>query len=230
MLRPRIDPRLYQFKRPNFRALAAKYPSTFGTFVKDDGGYEAKLDFHDAEAVRSLAQTLLLDDFGIHATLSPSNLCPMIPNRLAYIALVHELVAWTLPTWRLLQHFQRRRPLGETVRGLDIGTGASAIYPVLGAACLAAWRFTATDVDGESLEYARENVLGRAENGFEGRIALVHVGKDDAFVPAEDGGMYDFTMCNPPFYSSAREMDELAQFKKQPANAVCPNPFDAHYI
>ncbi|TKY89578.1 hypothetical protein EX895_001363 [Sporisorium graminicola] len=220
MLRPRIDPRIYRSKTPNFRQLAIKYSSTFGVFVKDEGGYEAKIDFHDADAVRCLAQTLLLDDFGIRATLSPSNLCPMIPNRLAYISLIHELLSWTLPTWHLLHHFQRC-PLDATVRGLDIGTGASAIYPVLGAACFAAWRFVGTDIDEGSLEYARQHVVDCAADEVKGRIALLRVGEDEAFVSGQETGGLDFTMCNPPFYSSRQEMDELARFKKQPANAVC---------
>ncbi|CDR88736.1 uncharacterized protein SPSC_05568 [Sporisorium scitamineum] len=144
----------------------------------------------------------------------------MIPNRLAYISFVYELLSWTLPTWYLLE-LLRRRPLELRVRGLDVGTGASAIYPVLGAACFRSWQFTATDIDEESLEYARKNVVGCASDEVKGRIELVDVGEGDAFVPVGVEGRYDFTMCNPPFYSSRQEMDELARFKKQPANAVC---------
>ncbi len=88
---------LYRHQSPNFRALAAKYPTTFGKFVKDDGGYEAKLDFQDAEAVRCLAETLLLENSGVHATFSSNNLCPTIPNRLAYVAVVHDLLKFSLP-------------------------------------------------------------------------------------------------------------------------------------
>lgn len=143
----------------------------------------------------------------------------MIPNRLAYISFVYELLSWTLPTWYLLE-LLRRRPLELRVRGLDVGTGASAIYPVLGAACFRSWQFTATDIDEESLEYARKNVVGCASDEVKGRIELVDVGEGDAFVPVGVEGRYDFTMCNPPFYSSRQEMDELARFKKQPANAV----------
>ncbi|EST04521.2 Centromere protein O [Kalmanozyma brasiliensis GHG001] len=235
MLRPEIDPRLYRLKTPDFRALGAKYPTTFGPFVKDDGGYEAKIDFQDAQAVRCLAQTLLLDDFGVHASFSPSNLCPMIPNRLAYIALLNELLSWSLPTWRLLRHFQHQ-PLDSTVRGLDIGTGASVIYPALGVRCFPSWRFVATDIDRSSLEYAGKHVINHVDNGgrLSESIALVHVDAEDAFVPklggakviGGDAGVlsesgFDFIMCNPPFYLSAEEMDRSAQFKKQPANAVC---------
>uniref|UniRef100_V5E304 Uncharacterized protein n=1 Tax=Kalmanozyma brasiliensis (strain GHG001) TaxID=1365824 RepID=V5E304_KALBG len=203
--------------------------------VKDDGGYEAKIDFQDAQAVRCLAQTLLLDDFGVHASFSPSNLCPMIPNRLAYIALLNELLSWSLPTWRLLRHFQHQ-PLDSTVRGLDIGTGASVIYPALGVRCFPSWRFVATDIDRSSLEYAGKHVINHVDNGgrLSESIALVHVDAEDAFVPklggakviGGDAGVlsesgFDFIMCNPPFYLSAEEMDRSAQFKKQPANAVC---------
>lgn len=57
--------------------ITALLPLTFYS-VKDDRGYEAKIDFQDAEAVRCLAETLLQHDFGIYATFSLSNLCPTV--------------------------------------------------------------------------------------------------------------------------------------------------------
>lgn len=47
-----------------------------------------------------------------------------------------------------------------------IGTGASCIYPLLGAR-LNGWQFLATDIDGESVEIARENA---SRNGLENKI------------------------------------------------------------
>ncbi|GAC92867.1 hypothetical protein PHSY_000425 [Pseudozyma hubeiensis SY62] len=237
------DPRMYRSKTPDFRSLAAKYPQTFGTFVKDDGGYEAKIDFQDAEAVRCLAETLLVEDFGIRARLSDRNLCPMVRalvvfaqlmpsvtdafgvlgNRLAYIALIHELLSSTLPTLHLLHHHTSQSPFpfsASRISGLDIGTGASAIYPILGVRCFPTWSFVATDIDGESLDYARTHLV--SPNKMEDGITLIGVDGNNAFVPwktNESGAT--FTMCNPPFYTSREEMDELAGKKKAPANAVC---------
>ncbi|SNX85816.1 uncharacterized protein MEPE_04525 [Melanopsichium pennsylvanicum] len=245
------DPRMYQGKTPNFRILAAKYPDTFGRLscdsVSDDGGYEAKIDFQIPDAVRCLAETLLKDDFDLHVSFSPINLCPMIPNRLAYIAVIQDLLVWSLPTWHLLRHFtdsqssSNREATGRvSVRGLDIGTGASAIYPILGLACFPAWEFTATDVDKSSLAYAQEHVVDHPGNESIGRrVKLVQAKPDDPYIPIEEEAVaketqsvvgeagrqeekeFDFVMCNPPFYSSPEEMNLSASFKKRPANAIC---------
>ncbi|SOV02758.1 uncharacterized protein UDID_05951 [Ustilago sp. UG-2017a] len=223
LLQPKIDPSLYRVSTPDFRALAAKYPATFGKFVKDDRGYEAKIDFQDAEAVRCLAETLLQHDFGIYATFSLSNLCPTFPFRLAYISLIHELLTWSLPTWHLLHHFQHQpTPADDRIRGLDIGTGASAIYPILGIACFPHWNFTATDIDPNSLDYAKNHIIGHPNNGthLSDRVSLLHVDPNASFLPDQETGL-EFTMCNPPFYTSFEEMDRSASLKKLPANAVC---------
>lgn len=42
-------------------------------------------------------------------------------------------------------------------RGVDIGTGASCIYPLLGAR-VAGWWFLATEIDGVSADWAEKNV------------------------------------------------------------------------
>lgn len=158
--------------------------------------------------------------------------------RLSYIKQIHDLLCHTLPTQQLLRHF-RHQPLESTIRGLDIGTGASAIYPVLGVACFPGWSFVATDIDRTSIEHASENVVHRADNAdrIHENIALVHVDEADSFAPKthndgldrrvggktslmQDDAMFHFAMCNPPFYSSVEEMDKSAQLKKQPPNAV----------
>ncbi|SPO38726.1 uncharacterized protein PSFLO_04205 [Pseudozyma flocculosa] len=50
------------------------------------------------------------------------------------------------------------------VRGLDIGTGASAIYPLLGCAVEPDWTFVATDIDSDSLAHARQTIEDPANN------------------------------------------------------------------
>ncbi len=56
------------------------------------------------------------------------------------------------------------------------GTGASCIYPLLSSALHGDWRFTATDVDPESIEAAQRNVHA---NGLDHRITVVRaIGHD----------------------------------------------------
>lgn len=139
------------------------------------------------------------------------------------------MLCWTLPTWHLVRHMQGSTSSSDAVVGLDIGTGASAIYPVLGTRCFPHWRFVATDTDEASLQYASTHIVDRASNALSDRIALLH-SDGGAFVPSAEGckqvgGKYEaqevhFTMCNPPFYSSAHDMQRSASFKSQPPSAV----------
>jgi len=110
-----------------------------------------------------------------------------------------------------------------------VGTGASAIYPLLGCK-LHDWSFLGTDIDPEALEAASANVR---ENHMEDRISLQLVSRVDyselssfSFTALQTGagsvrgpiqtaldaaGMgseyeLDFVMCNPPFFASLDEI------------------------
>ncbi|SPO29520.1 uncharacterized protein UTRI_04747_B [Ustilago trichophora] len=109
------------------------------------------------------------------------------------------------------------------IRGLDIGTGASAIYPILGVSCFPSWHFIGTDIDQSSLDYASAHIVHHPSNAdrLGARIQLVPVALGEAPFLPDNKGLLHFTMCNPPFYASAEEMDLLAGLKKVPANAVC---------
>lgn len=51
-----------------------------------------------------------------------------------------------------------RAPHGKPCKGIDIGTGASCIYPLLGVSVMGNWSFIATDTDAVSAEWAKRNV------------------------------------------------------------------------
>ena len=148
-----------------------------------------------------LTQTMLRVDFGLHLALPPDRLCPPVPVRWNYIRWIQELLDSTART-------PRGDAAGADVRGLDIGVGASAVYPLLGCASRASWRMCGTDVDAESVASARENVR---RNGLEGRVRVVGPrGVTEALVPLEEvgagEGRWDFVMTNPPFFASREEM------------------------
>lgn len=91
-----------------------------------------KLDFNDPAATMQLTKTLLKQNFGLEIELPDDRLCPPVPNR-------HNYILW-LKT--LLDTSSDRQPGGKLC-GLDIGTGASCIYPLLGTA-QRPWCFIAT--------------------------------------------------------------------------------------
>ncbi|KAI9696737.1 MAG: hypothetical protein M1836_005099 [Candelina mexicana] len=82
------------------------------------------------------------------------------------------------------------------------------------------WRFGATDIDDKSLYYARENI---ARNNLNPRIRLLKTTPEDPLIPLQALGLesIDFTICNPPFYSSTEEMLSSANAKQRPPFSAC---------
>lgn len=77
---------------------------------------------------------------------------PTLPLRLNYILWVEDLLSISNCL--------------DKVKGIDIGTGASCIYPLI-ICTTKGWHMLATDVDEESLNYAEQNVV---ENGLNNLI------------------------------------------------------------
>jgi 23S rRNA (adenine1618-N6)-methyltransferase len=63
-------------------------------------------------------------------------LCPAVTNRANYIHWIEDLLALAPAPWRSSAG-------AHLVAGVDIGTGANCIYPLLGAS-LHGWRFVGT--------------------------------------------------------------------------------------
>ncbi|KAF8799482.1 S-adenosyl-L-methionine dependent methyltransferase [Phlegmacium glaucopus] len=81
------------------------------------------------------------------------------------------------------------------VQGIDIGTGSTAVYPFLGCKLDPGWEFVATELDDISYDCASENV----------NTNNMH---------------FEFTMCNPPFYTSVEEVVQSASEKDLAPNAA----------
>ncbi|KAF7326028.1 S-adenosyl-L-methionine-dependent methyltransferase [Mycena kentingensis (nom. inval.)] len=186
---------------PNFRDLAEAYP-----LLKPCLQPNSSIDFKNEESQRRLTEAFLCRDFQLAVELPPNRLCPPVPNRLNYILWLEDVLEG-IPV--------------DAVRGLDIGTGATAIYPLLGCRKNASWSFLATDIDSFSLQHAQSNIQ---RNRLEKRIQLIAT-KPDApiFAPLLDDldARIAFTMCNPPFYASRTEVDASAEAKELEPNAVC---------
>ncbi len=99
----------------------------------------------------------------------------------------------------------------KDIRALDIGTGASCIYPLLGSAEYN-WRFVGTDVDKQSLQHA-QNIIN--ENGLQEVIELRHQPEKNHILKGivTDTDRFDILVCNPPFYKSEEEAFEATTRK-----------------
>ena len=80
-------------------------------------------------------------------------LVPTIPLRLNYILWLEDLLG-AGPTDSA--HLLGAGPT-DWVHGLDVGTGASCVYPLIGAR-KNKWKFTATEADDMNYEFAKRNV------------------------------------------------------------------------
>ena len=144
-------------------------------------GRQQTIDWHNPEAVKHLNQAILFSH-GITIYLPQNHLVPTFASRFSYIRKIHDLVAGVS---------------SQQPRGVDIGTGTSAIYALLGAK-LMGWRFVATDTNEESVEWARRNV---AANGLQQQIDVRYNRTRTVFTGViERLETFDFSMCNPPFF------------------------------
>ncbi|KAL0973152.1 hypothetical protein UPYG_G00199650 [Umbra pygmaea] len=177
----------YKDKPPDFSYLACKYPD-FEKHVHTNLAGRAMLNFKEPEAVRALTCTLLKEDFGLTIDIPLERLIPTVPLRLNYIHWVEDLIGG------------QRKPR----RGIDIGTGASCIYPLLGAS-MNGWHYLATEVDDICFDYATRNV---EQNNLSDLIKVVKVPQKTLLMDAlkeESSMVYDFCMCNPPFFANQLE-------------------------
>ncbi|NXB33014.1 MET16 methyltransferase, partial [Eulacestoma nigropectus] len=181
----------YKDKPPDFAYLAGKYPE-FQQHVQTTLAGRVSLNFKDPEAVRALTCTLLKEDFGLTIDIPVERLIPTVPLRLNYIHWVEDLIGHQDAEKQTLR------------RGIDIGTGASCIYPLLGAT-LNGWYFLATEVDDMCFNYAKKNV---EQNNLSDLIKVVKVPQKTLLMDAlkeESEIIYDFCMCNPPFFANQLE-------------------------
>ncbi|KAI0790661.1 S-adenosyl-L-methionine dependent methyltransferase [Abortiporus biennis] len=195
---------------PDFSALAESYPPLKPHVIFGSSG--PTLDFQNVESQRRLTEALLHRDFGISFSVPDTRLCPPIPNRLNYILWLQDIIDYT----RIILQVPNERP----TLGIDIGTGASAIYPLLGCASRTNWRFVGTDIDDTSLQCAQFNI---ERNNLQDRITILKSNPSDPIFSLLDVNsvQYDFSMCNPPFYSSREEVVRSAEAKEVGPNSAC---------
>lgn len=93
------------------------------------------------------------------------------------------------------------------------GTGASCIYPIL-AARKNGWTMLATEVNKESIKFARQNI---SRNSLDTNITLIENISEADTLSIIGTKTADFSMCNPPFF------DEETPSSIVPSNNSCKN-------
>ena len=154
------------------------------------------LNFSEPDAVKLLNKALLSQWYHLQWELPEGHLCPPIPGRADYIHHLADCLAEDLSTFR-----------GPQVTVLDIGCGASCIYPLIGNAEYG-WRFTGSDSQPESIQAAQQ--LLAVNRQLRSSIRLRRQ-KDatkifDSIIQPKE--FYHATLCNPPFHPSAQAAAE----------------------
>jgi len=192
-----------------------EYNGVFEKFLFQDLSGRFHLDFKNADALRALTCTLLKKDFNLEVEIPENRLIPTVPLRLNYILWLEDLLS----------------AMGEKTEifGLDIGTGTSCIYPLLGAR-KNGWKFVATESEAEACECAQKNV---AVNNLGDSIKVLRVNPESTFQEAvrQTGQQFDFSMCNPPFFLNEFDASSVGKgrspFRPQPKGANSPSEHEA---
>lgn len=202
-----MHPRNIYKTPPNFKQLAIEFPE-FRKYCTQDITGKVKIDFKDVNALRALSCTLLKKDFDLDVTIPPNKLIPTIPLRLNYLLWIEDLLSIS--------------PVDTQIKGIDIGTGASCVWPLMAAKKLG-WLMLATEIADDSIESARDNVN---RNNLEHLVEVRKV--DDEIVltkTVKETENFDFCMCNPPFFSTTQELNPNFKARNlsrpKPRNAFC---------
>ena len=173
----------------NFTELIAAYPALKEVVFMNEYGTET-IDFSNPVAVKKINTALLFKYYNITFWDFPDdNLCPPIPGRVDYIHHLADLL--------------RSSKITDPISILDIGTGASCVYPILGNAEYN-WQFVGTDIDKKSLDRAgkilKKNKL----------VEFIKLKQQTDSTQIFKGILsttdkFSASMCNPPFYRSQEE-------------------------
>ncbi len=177
--------------------LLTKSNPELGPYVKKNKYGNESIDFFNPKAVKSLNKALLLHYYDIEYWDIPSgNLCPPVPGRADYIYHMADL----LSSRKINVH-------SSEIRILDIGVGASCIYPIIGTSTYG-WEFVGSETNKASIE-AAQNIIDK--NTLLQNKLSVRIQKDKQHILngiVGENETFTACMCNPPFHASSKEDSE----------------------
>ena len=187
----KLHPRSFHNKPYNFQELIVKVPELKQFIVKNREGIDTIL-FADPKAVYYLNKALLLHFYNLNFWDIPNqNLVPPIPGRADYIHYLADLL---------------KVDDSSKTSILDIGTGASLVYPLIGSS-IYHWNFVATDIEPKSIEIAQKIINENVH--LSSKIELRHQPNQKKILSGiiTKNDYFDAVMCNPPFFKSKKEAE-----------------------
>ena len=187
----KLHARSFHNKPYNFQELIVKVPELKQFIVKNREAIDTIL-FADPKAVYYLNKALLLHFYNLNFWDIPNqNLVPPIPGRADYIHYLADLL---------------KVDDSSKTSILDIGTGASLVYPLIGSSVYH-WNFVATDIEPKSIEIAQKIINENIH--LSSKIELRHQSNQKKILSGiiTKNDYFDAVMCNPPFFKSKKEAE-----------------------
>ena len=191
----RLHSRNKNRERYDLSALTSSNPE-LKNYVRPNKFGVDSVDFSNPVAVKLLNKALLNHYYGIESWEFPDeNLCPPIPGRADYIHHIADLLG---------ENNFGTIPIGDKITCLDVGLGASCIYPIIGVTEYD-WKFIGSDIDPKSIASAQNIVNSNSSIKDKIECRLQNNPKDvfHGIIGRED--KIDLTICNPPFHSSIED-------------------------
>lgn len=190
-------------ERYDLDALKVSNPELKDHVILNKFGVES-VDFSNPLAVKLLNKALLNHYYGIKNWEFPEeNLCPPIPGRAEYIHHIADVLS---------ENNFGAFPTGDKITCLDVGVGASCIYPIIGVTEYG-WKFIGSDINPKSIASAQNIVDSNAS--IKGKIECrLQKNPDNVFhgVLGNDEKI-EAIICNPPFHSSIEDAQKGTQRK-----------------
>jgi len=191
-IKSRLHARNKNRERYDLEALVMANPE-LKNYVKPNRFGVDSVDFSNPIAVKLLNKALLNHYYGIKNWDFPDeNLCPPIPGRADYIHHIADLLG---------ENNFDSIPFGDKITCLDVGVGASCIYPIIGVTEYG-WKFIGSDIDAKSIASVQHiinsnpSLATKIECRLQKNPSAIFQGilrKDEKI---------DVTICNPPFHAS----------------------------
>ncbi|MDP4679827.1 MAG: 23S rRNA (adenine(1618)-N(6))-methyltransferase RlmF [Cyclobacteriaceae bacterium] len=200
---PKLHPRNRHKGRYDFALLIESSPE-LGQYVKPNIHGDNSIDFTNPLGVKELNKALLKSQYDIEYWEIPENyLVPPIPGRADYIHHMADL---------LRMNNYGKIPTGKAVTCLDIGVGASCIYPIIGTAEYG-WNFIGSDIDPVALKSSLEIINNNPFLNGLIELKLQENVKDMLYGIITKEDRIDFSICNPPFHNSVEEQQAVSTRK-----------------
>jgi 23S rRNA (adenine1618-N6)-methyltransferase len=179
----------------DFDNLVKANPDLVIYIIEKENG-EKSINFKKAKQIKALSKALIKKDYQIDAWDFPDIFqCPPIPTRADYIHHLADLLADL--------HKEKEIPKGNQITVLNVGSGASCIFPLLAHRSYD-WHVIASEADEKAFTSAGQILDNNPK--LKKDIEMRHQANSENFFKGicKDDESYELCICHPPFNDSIK--------------------------